>query len=397
MTSSTTQEHRTGSPDLAERLPRLAEARPRTGGARLFGALFFLGLVLIPQVADAMRIEELCDVRGVRQNQLVGYGLVVGLQGTGDSRQSPFSIQAVVAALRRLGATVDQSTINQTKNAAAVLVTASLAPYANPGTRIDVHVSSIGDARSLEGGTLIQTPLYGADREVYAVAQGALVLGGFSASGGGASVRENHTTAARVPQGAIVERRVQTPAVDRDTLMLTLRTPSFVTAQRIVDAIDHDLGHGTAVAIDSGTVRVTVPTEFQRSPVTLIARLQVLDVVPDAPVRVVIDERTGTIVLGAGVRISEVAIAQGGLTVQVTRVPLVSQPNPLGRGETTVVEETEVSAEVRPSVMHHLPTTASLADVVAALNALGATPRDLVSVFQALRTAGALHADVEVQ
>ncbi|MBI2896538.1 MAG: flagellar basal body P-ring protein FlgI [Deltaproteobacteria bacterium] len=354
-------------------------------------------LLLAAMPAGAARIEELCDVRGVRPNQLIGYGLVVGLAGTGDTGQARFTVQSTAAMLRRLGATIDPASI-QTKNAAAVMVTATLPAMSNPGTRIDVTVSSMGNARSLAGGTLLQVPLYGADRRVYAVAQGPLLIGGFSARGSsGSSVTQNHMTVGRVPEGAIVERRVAQQAEPEGELVLQLRSPSFVTAQRIVEAIDAAIGEHSATAVDVSTVRVRAPEAFRRNRVGLVASLQVLEVEPDAPARVVIDERTGTVVLGSGVRISEVAIAQGGLTVQIAEQPAVSQPAPFGRGDTTVVPQTDINAQAAAGSVHHVATTASLADVVAALNALGAKPRDMVAIFQALRSAGALRAEVEVQ
>ena len=361
-------------------------------------ALLFvsLGLAAPGRAAAASRIAELCDVRGVRPNQLIGYGLVVGLANTGDTTQSRFTFQSTAAMLRRLGATIDPSTI-QTRNTAAVMVIATLPPSANPGMRIDVVVSSIGNARSLEGGTLLQTPLLGADRVVYAAAQGPLLLGGFAADAYGSSLRQNNITVGRVPLGAIVERPAPSAKVGGDTIVLQLRTPSFVTASRIAEAINQDLGEGSAKALDSGTVTVKVTDEQRRDPVGLVARVQVLQVEADAPVRVVIDERTGTIVLGAGVRIGEVAVAQGGITVQVQRTPLVSQPNPLSAGSTQVVDQATVNATLEGGKLHYLAASASLNDVVSALNQLGARPRNLIAVFQALRTAGALSAEIEVQ
>lgn len=351
----------------------------------------------MPQSAQAVRIEELCDVAGVRDNQLIGYGLVVGLQGTGDTGQARFTVQSTAAMLRRLGATIDPASI-QTKNAAAVMVTATLPAAVRPGTRIDVTVSSLGNAKSLAGGTLLQCPLYGADRRVYAVGQGPLLIGGFSAGGGsGSSVTRNHTTVGRIPQGAIVERPAPAGDARGNEVTLTLRNPSFVTARRIVEAVDAALGEHSATAPDAGSIRIAVPEEYRTDRVALLAAVQVLDVEPDAPARVVIDERTGTVVLGAGVRISEVAVAQGGLTVQVTEQEAVSQPGPLAHGETTVTHESTVEAQVQPGNVHHVATTASLDDVVSALNALGATPRDMVAIFQALRTAGALRAELQVQ
>ncbi len=354
-------------------------------------------LVLTASPAGAVRVQELCEVRGARANQLIGYGLVVGLRSTGDSRQARFTVQSVAAMLRRLGATVDPQLI-QTRNAAAVVVTATLPAFARPGTRIDVTVSSLGDARSLEGGTLLQAPLTAGDRRIYAVAQGALLIGGFSAGGRtGSQVQQNHTTVGRVPEGAIVERPIDVPIGTDGTVVLTLRAPSFVTASRIAEAVNGAVGENSASAVDAGAVRITVPEDHRNRIAEFLSGLQLLDVQPDAPARVVIDERTGTIVLGAGVRISEVAIAQGGLTVEVTERRQVSQPGPFGRGRTAVVPETDVQAQASGGAIHHLQPTASLAEVVAALNAVGARPRDLVSIFQGLRSAGALQAAIEVQ
>lgn len=355
-------------------------------------ALGLCGVTLGPSAAHASRIEELCDVQGVRPNQLIGYGLVVGLTGTGDSGQARFTVQSTAAMLRRLGATIDPSAI-QTKNAAAVMVTATLPAYGNPGTRVDVLVSSLGNAKSIEGGTLLQTPLLGADRKVYAVAQGALLVGGFSAEGAGNSVRKNYPTVGRVPMGAIVERRAPTPSVKAGAIMLQLRTPSFITANRIVQAINTELGTSAARALDSGTVELRAGSDV----VGMLARVQAIDVDANTPARIVIDERTGTIVVGAGVRISEVAIAQGGLTVEITRTPLVSQPNPLTRGDTRVVEETKLTAKEQGGSVHLVPASASLAEVVKALNAMGAQPRNLIAIFEALRASGALQAEIEVQ
>ncbi len=366
---------------------------------RLLAALLVTTLASLAAPVSATRIQELCDVGGVRRNQLVGYGLVVGLNGTGDSGQSRFTVQSTAAMLRRLGATLDPSAI-QTKNAAAVMITATLEPHANPGTHIDVTVSSLGNARSLLGGTLLQTPLYGADREVYAVAQGPVLIGGFSAGGGsGSSVSFNHVTVGRVPEGAIIERRVDMPGLQSDLIDLSLREPSFINARRIATAVNEHLGGEVARAVDGGTVRIRVPERFATDRVGLLAEVQQLDVNDDAPARVVIDERTGTIVIGTDVRIREVAIAQGGLSIEISERFSVSQPNAgLGTSGTTVVApDTEIEAEVQQGGLTAVPTTASLADVVTALNALGAGPRDLVAIFQALRTAGALRAHVEVQ
>ncbi|MGF1465932.1 MAG: flagellar basal body P-ring protein FlgI [Sandaracinaceae bacterium] len=348
--------------------------------------------------ARADRILEVCDVAGVRPNQLVGYGLVVGLNNTGDTGQSRFTLQSTAAMLRRLGATIDPRMI-QTRNAAAVMVTATLPAGASPGTRIDVNVSSMGNARSLVGGTLVQTPLYGADRRVYAAAQGPVLLGGFGARGqSGSRVTVNHLTAGRVPEGGIVERQVTGAGLPTEgPLTLNLREPSFITAQRIALRIDEELGEGTARAVGSGAVEVQVPETYAANRVGLLARLQELEVDPEQRARVVIDERTGTVVLGANVRIREAAIAQGALTVAIAETPVVSQPNPLADGDTTVVDDSDVQVQVDAGAMRRVAPTASLGDVVNALNALGARPRDLIAIFQALRTAGALSAEIEVQ
>ena len=360
---------------------------------------WLLALLLLawPSLAAAVPVRNLAEVRGVRPNQLIGYGLVVGLAGTGDRGQARFTLQSTAAMLRRLGATVSPDAI-RTKNAAAVIVTATLPPGAAPGTRIDVTVSSLGNATSLVGGTLLQTPLLGADRRVYAVAQGPLVVGGFSAGGrSGSSVQLNHVTAARVPAGAIVERPAPTAGLSGRALRLSLRRPSFETAARIAKAIDEALGEGTARALGPGTVEVKVPEAFAEDRVGLVARIGALEVEPEQVARVVVDERTGTVVIGAGVRVAEVAIAQGGLQVEVSETPAVSQPGPLARGRTAVVPQSEVQASERPGTLRHLPAGARLADVVAALNALGATPRQLIVVLESLRAAGALQAELEVR
>ena len=370
---------------------------PPWSEALLVALATLTALAIAPATASAAsRIAELCDVRGVRPNQLIGYGLVVGLTGTGDTGQARFTVQSTAAMLRRLGATIDPRSI-QTKNAAAVMVTATLPGHGNPGTRIDVVVSSMGNAKSIEGGTLLQTPLFGADRVVYAVAQGPILVGGFSAERSGSSVKQNTPTVGRVPMGAIVERRAPAPKLEGDAIVLQLRNTSFVTASRIAATINQELGADAAQAIDSGTVRLKLEGDAKNDTVNLLARVQQLEVEADAPVRVVIDERTGTVVLGAGVRVSEVAIAQGGLTVAVQNTPLVSQPGPFAGGRTRVVEEAQITATVEGGALHHVRAGASLAEVVQALNALGAKPRNLIAIFEALRTAGALSADIEVQ
>lgn len=362
--------------------------------------LFVVCAWCLPRTASATRIEEMCEVDGVRPNQLIGYGLVVGLNNTGDMGQSRFTVQSTAAMLRRLGATVDQRAI-QTRNAAAVMITATLPPFASPGARLDVTVSSLGNARSIFGGTLLQTPLYGADKKVYAVAQGSVLVGGFNAAGfSGSSFTKNHTTVGRVPEGALVERQVPTQALSNEGLTLNLREPSFVNAHRIAEAIDAALGAGSARALDGGRVQVKAPRQYAKDPVGLLAAVSVVEVEPDSSARVVIDERTGTVVVGAAVRIAEVAIAQGGLIVEIQEQALVSQPAPLtfrGNAQTAVVPSSDVAVDQGEGALKHVKASASLKELVDALNAIGVRPRDLIAIFQALRTAGALQARIEVQ
>lgn len=361
-------------------------------------ALVWVILVSRPEIANATRVEELCDVKGVRPNQVIGYGLVAGLNQTGDLGQARFTVQSTVAMLKRLGATVDPKAI-QTRNAAAVMVTATIPPFANPGLQIDVVVSSLGNARSLVGGTLLQTALYGADRKVYAVAQGPLIVGGFAAVGRtGSLVGFNQVTTGRIPQGAIVERPIPMPGLNQ-AMTLSLRDPNFTTAKRVAEAVNAKFGEGTARASSSGSVDLKTPETYKDNLVGLLSEVQQLDVAANATAKVVVDERTGTVVLGTGVRISEVAVAQGGLTLEISERFNVSQPlAPFGRtGQTAVVPDSNVQARAEPGQLQRLPASASLADVVAALNSIGAKPRDLIGIFQALRAAGALQAHLEVQ
>ncbi|MBX7197147.1 MAG: flagellar basal body P-ring protein FlgI [Sandaracinaceae bacterium] len=361
-------------------------------------ALALTSALALPSSASASRILELTDVAGVRENQLIGYGLVVGLANTGDTGASRFTLQSVAAMLRRLGATIEPSMI-QTRNAAAVMVTATLPPEGNPGTPIDVTVSSMGNARSLMGGTLLQTPLLGADGNVYAVAQGAVMVGGFGATGAsGTSTVVNHLTAGRVPSGGIIERRAPGSGFSTEgPILLTLRDPSFVTARRIATAIEASIGAGSAEAVDASSVAITVPEQFAGDRVGLLAQVQLLEVEPEASARVVIDERTGTVVIGSAVRLREAAVAHGGLTVEIEESTAVSQPMPFGGGTTVAAPESQVGMEEQMGDLHYVAQSADLHDVVMVMNALGASPRDLITIFQALHTAGALDAEIETQ
>ncbi len=356
-----------------------------------------LTLVLIPLLASAARLKDIVDVEGVRQNQLIGYGLVVGLAGTGDKQQTIFSNQSLTNILERMGVAVSPTAI-RVKNTAAVMATATLPPFAQPGTRIDVTVAAIGDAANLQGGILILTSLRGADGQVYAVAQGAVVTGGFVAGRGGASQSVNHPTVGRAPNAATVERAA--PSVEpKSVARLQLREPDFTTSARIVEAINKRFGSEgkpAAHAENSGLVSVNIPAEYAARTTEFMAELEVLPVDPDRSARVIINERTGTIVLGKEVRISPVAILHGTLNVEVQTIAAVSQPLPQSQGTTQVVQQDKVAATEEKSRNVVLKQGATVEELVRALAAIGSTPRDVIAILQSLRAAGALEAEIEV-
>jgi len=349
-----------------------------------------------PALAQPVRIKDIADVEGVRDNQLVGYGLVVGLPGTGDRlRTAIFTRQSLVGMLERLGVnTRDNETRMETRNVAAVMVTANLPAFAQPGSRIDVAVSSLGDAQNLTGGTLLVTPLLGADGAVYAVAQGAVATGALAVRGAGASVARGVPTSARISAGGIVERAIPYSLAGRDHVRLSLRNPDFTTAQRIVTAVNRAHG-GVARATDPRTVLLTLGG---RDPMAFLTAIEQLRVEPDQVARVVIEEASGTIVMGSAVRVSTVAIAQGNLTIRITETPQVSQPNPLAGGETVVVPRTQIEVDDQSERrMGVLRGGISLAELVRGLNSLGVGPRDLISILQSIKAAGALQAELEVR
>lgn len=358
-----------------------------------------LGVVLCASVeADARsRIKDITEFEGVRDNMLVGYGLVVGLNGTGDSlRNSTFTAQSLEAMLERLGVSTRGQRIN-TKNVAAVMVTATLPPFARQGARVDISVSALGDAKSLLGGTLLVTPLHGADGEVYAVAQGALTVGGFAAEGDGASVVKGVPTSARIASGGIVEREIGFELDRLDSIKIALHNPDFTTASRIAKAINKHMKAKLASARDSATVQLSIPPAYEHHISALLTEIEQLAVQPDQPARVLIDEGSGIIVIGDDVRIDEVAVAQGNLTVRITEIPEVVQPEPLSEGETVVVPRTQIEVnEATDAKLAVLPAGVSLQDLVTGLNALGVSPRDLISILQAIKAAGALQAEIEV-
>jgi flagellar P-ring protein precursor FlgI len=354
----------------------------------------------LPAARAQTRLKDIAAVQGVRGNQLVGYGLVVGLDGTGDGTGAAFTPQSVASLLQKFGVSVPPGAL-KVKNVAAVMVTATLPPFVKNGSAIDVTVSSLGDAKSLQGGTLLQTPLQAANNQVYAVAQGALSVGGFLAGGGaGGGVAKNFVTVGRIPGGALVEQDVPTTLSGRaqGALEVTLNQPDFTTAARLVRAINARLPAGAtgARAEDAGTVRVAFAPGTE--PVTLIAALENVPVDPDGAARVVINERTGSVVISGDVQVSACAVAHGNLTVSVANAPLISQPAPLSRGGRTVVAPRQViGVQEGGERLIPVPASASLSKVVRSLNALGVTPRDLIAILQAMKEAGALHAQIEIQ
>ncbi len=358
-------------------------------------ALLFFLIITIDAVSQAARIKDIVSIKGVRNNQLVGYGLVVGLDGTGDGKKSRFTIHSMVSMLEKMGVTVDPNKI-AVSNVAAVMVTATLPPFARAGSRIDTLVSSIGDAKSLQGGTLLMTPLKAANGRIYAVAQGPVNTGGFSAGGSGGSIQKNFPTVGRVINGALVEREVDRGFNNRNELTLALHTPDFTTAFRVADTINRHLLKPVAKAMDAGTLSVKVPPEFNSDLVGLLAKIETLEVQTDNHAKVVINERTGTVVMGEDVRISTIAIAHGNLSIVIKENPNVSQPLPFSKGKTVVTPNTDISVKEGSKQLVVIPRGASIGDVVRALNALGVSPRDLIAIFQAIKAAGALQADLEV-
>ena len=350
-----------------------------------------------PLPASAARLKEVAAVQGVRSNQLTGFGLVVGLDGTGDqTTQTPFTTQSLQAMLQQMGVTVPAGTQMQLKNVAAVTVTAMLPPFARPGQPIDINVSSIGNAKSLRGGTLIATPLKGADGNVYALAQGNLVVGGAGASANGSKVQINHLSAGRIPEGATVERSVPTPLSEGDSLQLGLNADDFATARSVATAINQAKGAGVATALDGRTVRVAVPAAGEAR-IDFLADIENLNIELAKPAaRVVLNARTGSVVINDSVTLSACAVAHGNLSVTISTTPQVSQPGPLSSGSTVQANKSDIAITQQGGSLIQLPAGTKLADVVKALNALGATPLDLLAILQAMKSAGALNAEIEV-
>ncbi len=364
------------------------------GSALAVGLLLWLGW---PLDAQAMRIKEIAAVQGVRTNQLTGFGLVVGLDGTGDqTTQMPYTSQGMTNYLQQLGLTLPADAKVQLKNVAAVLVTAQLPPFARPGQMIDVTVSSMGNAKSLRGGTLITTPLKGADGEIYALAQGNLLVGGAGASGGGSKVQINHLSAGRIPAGAQVERTVQTAFALGDSIELGLNSADFQTARRVAQAINDRMGTGVASAVDGRVVKLRAPANPDER-VNFLAEIEEIPVEATIPVaRVVINTRTGSIVMNQAVTLGPCAVAHGNLSVSISATPVVSQPNPLSQGQTVVAEKTDIKITQDSGALIQMDAAPKLADLVRMLNGLGATPQDLLAILQAIKAAGAMNAELEV-
>ena len=342
------------------------------------------------------RIKDLANIEGIRQNQLIGYGLVVGLNGTGDTlNNTPFTKQSLQGMLERLGVNIRGQQI-RTGNVAAVMVTANMPPFATQGTRIDVTASALGDSKSLLGGTLLVTPLLGADGNVYAVAQGSLAIGGFQVEGEAAKITRGVPTVGRLPNGAIIEREIEFSLATLGRLRLSLRNADFTTAKRIAIAVNDYIGAPVAEPLDPSTVQLTLPQKFPQNLVAMLTEIEQLQVEPDQAAKIIIDERSGVIVIGRDVRVSTVAVAQGNLTVTVSEAPQVSQPQPFARGRTVVVPRTSVHAVEDGKKLALVHEGVSLQQIVDGLNALGIGPRDLITILQAIKAAGAVQADIEV-
>jgi flagellar P-ring protein precursor FlgI len=366
---------------------------------RLCAAVFFTLFALLCTPVQAARIKEIASIEGVRSNQLTGFGLVVGLDGTGDqTTQMPYATQGLANYLRQLGLTLPAAQLAQLqmKNVAAVLVTSQLPAFARPGQTLDVSVSSIGNAKSVKGGTLIATPLKGADGEVYAMAQGNIIVAGAGASAGGSKVTVNHLSVGRIPDGAQVERAVPTPLLEGSSISLSLNASDFQTARKVAAVVNQRFGNGIAAALDGRTVQVQVPAG-PNDRISFIAEMEELPVEASVQAaKVIINARTGSIVLNQAVSLGACAIAHGNLSISISTTASVSQPGALSNGQTVTTEKSNIDIKSEPGKLIQIPAAAQLADVVKALNSLGATPQDLLAILQAIKSAGALNAELEV-
>ncbi len=367
--------------------------------AIILGILLLIGQGIPMSTAQAARIKDLANLQGVRNNQLVGYGLIIGLNGTGDDvKKSLFTRKSIINMVERLGISIETSEYGQLKtdNIAAVMVTANLPPFARPGSTIDVKVSSIGDATSLAGGSLLMTNLKGPDEKVYAVAQGSVTVGAISFGGKTAKVQINHPTVGRIVNGAIIEQSVNFALPQNGNLLYQLKRADFTTASRMTEAINNHFGEQTASSLDSGSIKVQMPENYEHELVDFIANLENIAIAVDTPARIVVNERTGTIVMGQDVRISTVAVSHGNLNLIISEPVAISQPNPLSSGQTVTAQETTITALQEEGQLVVLNMGVNIGDIANALNAIGATPRDLIAIFQAIKAAGALHGELVV-
>lgn len=368
---------------------------PRQALAHTLFVLVALASLIVSSDARAARVKDIAAIKGVRENQIIGYGLVVGLNGTGDRDNTEFTVQSLTSLLGQMGIGVDPNAV-KVRNVAAVMVTALLHPFARTGTQIDATISSLGDASSLEGGTLLMTPLHGSDGQVYAIGQGPISIGGFSAGGGGSSVQKNHPTVGRLAGGVTVERELAYSIEGRSHFELALARADFTTALRVMAAINDHFGAPIAAARDAGTLDIAVPSGMAGNVVGFLATVESLPVEPDRVARVVLNERTGTVVMGADVVISRVAVSHGNLSVTIATTNEVSQPNPFGAGRTAPITNTDVTAVEEGGGLALVGGSVTVDELVRGLNALGVTPRDLIAILQAIRAAGALSAEMDL-
>lgn len=379
----------------AERSKKVVSRYSRRMGSIITVILIvFFSIFIIVGGCNAARIKDIANINGIRTNQLVGYGLIVGLKGTGDKSNTIFTNQSLANMLEKMGVRVDP-TKTKVNNIAAVTVTADLPPFGKVGNKIDAVVSSIGDAKSLEGGILLLTPLRGADGEVYAIAQGPLVVGGYLATGAGANISKNHPTVGRVPNGVTIEREISYEDFKSDALVISLKTPDYTNSRRIAEKINEQF-KGAAHAKDGGTIGVKTPEEMKSNPVKFVSIIENLDIKPNHSSKIVVDEKTGTVVMGENVIISTVAVSHGNITVQVKEEAKVSQPLPFARGQTVATPDTQIKVEEEKGKWMVVQEGISLKELVAALNASGASTRDVITILQTIKAAGALYAELEV-
>lgn len=380
-----------GNQDVKKGFSKM-ETIKKTAGL-IFAAVLILGFAAN---GNAARLKDMADIEGVRENQLVGYGLVVGLDGTGDGDDIEYTVQSMASFLKKSGINIDPNMI-KFKNAASVLVTAQLPPFTKPGSKINILVSSIGDAENLQGGTLLLTPLKGPDGKVYAVAQGAISIGGFNYNAGGSSVQKNHPTVGKIVSGAIVEREVEVDLLSKSAITISLRSADFNTANQAAAKINEALGGSVASALDSASIVVSVPEARKSDIVKFISEVEAVEVKPDFKAKIVFDERTGTVIMGENVRISTVAIAHGNISIQVSQLNEVSQPNPDSKGGTTApVTNTGITVQEEKRKIAIIDDGVTLGQIVTALNGIGVTPRDLIAILQAMQSAGALQAELVI-